>query len=676
MESNGSSRSGGTATYDLGVLFVHGIGTQTRGSTLTAFGTPIVEWLDCAARRVDGHLHAGPAVISDADHEPARCALTFARGADERHWLLAECWWADSFPVAQFRDVAAWSLLIVPWTIGTHFVKRLRRKGRRTFLSRANALGAFVAGLICSPFLLLAIGVLLILGRIPWAPLRETVAVIQLSIAGSLGDSFMLVSRPIEAAAIRSRLRRDLLWLQSKCRRVAVVAHSQGAAVAAQVLSGSVSGNPMLLTFGSGLRKLEELGAARRHRGVLNGALLTVVSLLIGAVTVVLTAPVVETAMQGKASPASVGTLVVLALTSLLIGIAGIQDFLNAYEPTRLTNLTVSLIAHTFKWRDIYSSADPVPNGRLRDRRSSVPTTTHVVNLGSVLRDHTSYWDNADEFVPLVVSRLVSFDQCWQFFARDKGDAVAFARAQRRARVALWQAINWTTGVSLASLLFRFRVQWLSVAAWMSRRAVGWLAALVGIERTKAPPPDLLVWQQSLGWMLAALGVAYLSRQLWTLSNRRAMRDVQCGRFRVRPAVDVFVSLFAQCLIIAVAWFGWTSAAFTAAGVPALAMVFSIGWAQFRIPTPRTNAGVIPDEPLSGSLTVFQSLWRLSKAAVVLVGAAGLYLDLALPAREYLLHLSVVSQWMGTSLLIGGGVLVAVVAVQAALGILSPANQT
>ena len=31
--------------FNLGVLFVHGIGTQTRGQTLTAFGGPFCRWL-------------------------------------------------------------------------------------------------------------------------------------------------------------------------------------------------------------------------------------------------------------------------------------------------------------------------------------------------------------------------------------------------------------------------------------------------------------------------------------------------------------------------------------------------------------------------------------------------------------------------------------------------------
>ena len=37
--------------FSLGVLFVHGIGAQTRGETLTSFGGPFCKWLDyrCAA---------------------------------------------------------------------------------------------------------------------------------------------------------------------------------------------------------------------------------------------------------------------------------------------------------------------------------------------------------------------------------------------------------------------------------------------------------------------------------------------------------------------------------------------------------------------------------------------------------------------------------------------------
>ena len=33
-----------------------------------------------------------------------------------------------------------------------------------------------------------------------------------------------------------------------------------------------------------------------------------------------------------------------------------------------------------------------------------------MVNLGSGLRDHTAYWQNRDEFVALVVEKLLAFD--------------------------------------------------------------------------------------------------------------------------------------------------------------------------------------------------------------------------------------------------------------------------
>ena len=101
-----SREAGGKGAYDLGVLFVHGIGNQTLGSTLTDFGTPLVESLRARARRAGAKAELGATVLTATSDEPASSELTLSSGNDRRRWLLAESWWARSFPTAQFRDVA------------------------------------------------------------------------------------------------------------------------------------------------------------------------------------------------------------------------------------------------------------------------------------------------------------------------------------------------------------------------------------------------------------------------------------------------------------------------------------------------------------------------------------------------------------------------------------------
>jgi hypothetical protein len=53
------SDDGERQRYDLGVLFVHGIGQQARGQTLTAWADPVIRWLRAWA-------HAEPAPLAEA----------------------------------------------------------------------------------------------------------------------------------------------------------------------------------------------------------------------------------------------------------------------------------------------------------------------------------------------------------------------------------------------------------------------------------------------------------------------------------------------------------------------------------------------------------------------------------------------------------------------------------
>lgn len=70
----------------------------------------------------------------------------------------------------------------------------------------------------------------------------------------------MLLTHPFEAASIVGQVRRNMRWLARRCKVIAVVAHSQGAALAHMALQGGFPGNMHLLfTFGSGLKKLKQI---------------------------------------------------------------------------------------------------------------------------------------------------------------------------------------------------------------------------------------------------------------------------------------------------------------------------------------------------------------------------------------------------------------------------------
>jgi pimeloyl-ACP methyl ester carboxylesterase len=80
-----------------------------------------------------------------------------------------------------------------------------------------------------------------------------------------MGDSLILLESPIQGAAMTSRIREGVQHLRSRCSKVVVVAHSQGAAVAERALIDRTDLPPIdaLITVGSGIKTLEEERRAR-----------------------------------------------------------------------------------------------------------------------------------------------------------------------------------------------------------------------------------------------------------------------------------------------------------------------------------------------------------------------------------------------------------------------------
>jgi hypothetical protein len=269
--------------YDVGVLFVHGIGLQARGDTLVGSGEALRYWIDRWVKGAIGdgsttHVQVSDAFIGQdpADRTRPACAeLTLRIRTEgeikERSWLLAESWWAQAFTTPTYRSLAFWSLQVIPWTFASHFGTRLRRAIDRWTQSRATMssylwnLGRvlfevvyFLVGLAFIPPVVLLELLLLIVGLLPIPHIRSAVGWLQRRLAGTIGDSFVLLGSPIQAAAIVGQVRRDMIWLAHRCRQVAIIGHSQGAAIAHEAVH-SYAPPPqlkLLITLGSGLNKL------------------------------------------------------------------------------------------------------------------------------------------------------------------------------------------------------------------------------------------------------------------------------------------------------------------------------------------------------------------------------------------------------------------------------------
>jgi hypothetical protein len=304
QEDHGAASSADTVTdhetaedgrADLGVLLVHGIGQSRSGETLVRFGEPLVRWIvDWVGFAASAEVKVVDAVLGVEAEDPTLPAHTRmlvkapARSSGEQRtseWMIAESWWAESFVTPTFAEIANWGFRVLPWTVYYHFHRRFLRASsavRSVWSARPRKYVPLLArsvnlliellwlmlALVLAPVLICVLGVLVVLGLVPIPKLRQFVGWLQRGLALTVGDSYSLLGPKIGSAAIYGRVARDLKWLAKRAKKVAVIAHSQGAAVAYRVVSQDDSGRcRLLVTFGAGLRKLAQIRLLDRVTG-------------------------------------------------------------------------------------------------------------------------------------------------------------------------------------------------------------------------------------------------------------------------------------------------------------------------------------------------------------------------------------------------------------------------
>ena len=128
-------------TETLGILLVHGIGSQRRGDTLVQCATALHSWIRhwLARRRyrwdVDIDLVDVSMAEAGPDH-PAQARIKFQQskmeGGSFRHaskfsWLIAESYWFDNYRRPGFYEFMRWALLVLPIAIMVHFMPSYHR---------------------------------------------------------------------------------------------------------------------------------------------------------------------------------------------------------------------------------------------------------------------------------------------------------------------------------------------------------------------------------------------------------------------------------------------------------------------------------------------------------------------------------------------------------------------
>jgi hypothetical protein len=269
--------------YRLGVLLVHGIGTQPSGDALVRWGDVLLKTIRSATRnRV--RVEVGPAGRGEdtGQGDPASAVVWLGPHNGEKPWLLVDGWWADAFLPPSYRELVSWSVRALPWAIAVHIAQRFWQTARHNntwakAAATALAIVQLLAGLAIAPLFVLFLALTLPLGLLPIPQLRSLIFAAQGALVSTMGDSLAFVESPVRAALIRTRVLHRLTWLKARCERTMIVAHSQGAAVVLDALGAIresaneeplwLSGDPsladlapdILVTFGAGTNQLTSL---------------------------------------------------------------------------------------------------------------------------------------------------------------------------------------------------------------------------------------------------------------------------------------------------------------------------------------------------------------------------------------------------------------------------------
>jgi len=363
----------------LGIVFVHGIGSQLRGATLLDWSAPMVRAVSRWAQTADGVEQADVTdrvIRSEIDFQGDNIPFVTLRvppvvrnGKTEfegQTWVLTEAWWAQRLAPAPLSTIVDWCgrqgavARIVRRIIG-----HLGSSGRLYPILERLGFGLFVS-FIVSVFLLLyglARGLAAI---IPIQSIRDALTQFQLDtfLTTWWGDAYLLLRDPVQSANVRGRLASTISALRDYgCERIAIVAHSGGTIVAYTTLSDPdlTERADTLITHGEVIKMGRELEDSLSRDG---------------------------------AVPPSVR----LQRQPLRLGSTG--------RPPR--------------WIDIWATHDPAPCGRLRpefgiddegvvdryDFPGDANRSIKIWNHMSLLDDHGTYWDNDEEYVYPVLEQL------------------------------------------------------------------------------------------------------------------------------------------------------------------------------------------------------------------------------------------------------------------------------
>ena len=545
----------------IGILFVHGMGEQERGDTLTQMGDAVSEWIRRAVQdNKDVDFSIRHAILRSGEQGPdddevslGATAHVTIRIADRRdpsrtqEWLLAESWWADVFRPATFGETALWAIAVGPSVITGQLVNLVRRlvfedqswmHGNlvslallipRLIVAVVLTIAAIAAAALLTP---LAIG-LFLLSLIPIPFISSFAKGVAANLAASFGDLLVLVRSPIRFAAMAERVKKDIDAVGRQCDDMFVVAHSQGSAVAwhairrvasaraAQVGVVTPSTLSRFVSFGQALRKLKALylfSTEGEPWRTLATGLASLITLLLAGVAWLLGTALV-TALTGGTPDAVSAITVSYLLAGAVVLLVPLAVIVRGNEVAAQEKIAEELgsvrdgLGEGFEWVDLWASADPAPNGPVLDDLPPGVTSYKVRNSASLLFDHSSYWANVTEFVSAIIllaaHRTRPTGISAPVWVPERLRQAARTRVRRTAMLAVARIVFFT-GLVIGLVAFADRLAELGaqVAVWLQGIPFlpdGWFEgwsdfALAAVGVVAATLAALLGWAV-LGWL-------------------------------------------------------------------------------------------------------------------------------------------------------------------------------